>query len=539
MAENSSGPEGIGPGTILNGTYRIERLIGSGGMGDVYLATNIELDEQDAVKVIKEQWATEPKIATLLRKEAKTLRLLVAPEVALFRACATDPDLNALYLVTEYVAGQSLANRINGVPTPVEDVLVLLKRVATGLKAAHDLNIVHRDISPDNILLPERRFDRAKIIDFGIAKDLGPGAETVIGEGFAGRWDYSAPELFSAGQTPVGPWSDIYSLGLVALALAKGAPANMGSTMPSAYAARQREVDLEGVPHALQGLLADMLHPDYRERIQSMGELLRLIKAVDAHAQPAPAAPPKPSADEALDETIVADETALASATGRSTAPPQASPEKTQAAPPPPPPPPPPAPAPERQVQAQVPPPPPAAPPHQPAGPTEQRSTIPLVVGGIAALLLPIGLWLSWPGSEQDASPVETSAQNESGAAGAAEATAAALKANAEAAKSGYRSAADVGPIDVPLKMIGRWARKPDYPNEPDCANATLIARLPGAISIIGSPGRPPINEQITSASGADQINTETKIYSLQDEATLFITRKGIRQTLDIYKRCT
>ncbi|MDW4677689.1 protein kinase, partial [Escherichia coli] len=95
-----------------------------------------------------------------------TLRLLVAPEVALFRACATDQTLNALYLVTEYVAGQSLANRINGLPVPVEDVLVLLRRVATGLKAAHDLNIIHRDISPDNILLPERRFDLAKIIDF-------------------------------------------------------------------------------------------------------------------------------------------------------------------------------------------------------------------------------------------------------------------------------------------------------------------------------------------------------------------------------------
>ena len=114
--DDPAGTSGIGPGTVLNGTYRIERKLGSGGMGDVWLATNIEIAEQDAVKVIKAEWANQPKIAALLRKEAKALRLLAVPEIALFRACATDQQLNALYLVTEYVNGNPLTDRINGSP---------------------------------------------------------------------------------------------------------------------------------------------------------------------------------------------------------------------------------------------------------------------------------------------------------------------------------------------------------------------------------------------------------------------------------------
>jgi Protein kinase domain len=273
---------GIGPGTVLNGTYRIESRLGSGGMGDVWLATNIEIDEQEAVKVIKPEWANLPKIAALLRKEAKALRQLAVPEIALFRACATDQQLNALYLVTEYVNGNPLTDRINGRLSHPRDVLKLLKRIGTGLRAAHDLNIIHRDISPDNVLLPSDDLERAKIIDFGIAKDMTPGAKTVVGDGFAGRFDYSAPELFSYGRLPVGPWSDIYSLGLVAVALAQGEPVDMGTTMTEAHAARQKPVDLEMVPPILHGLLAQMLHPEHSERMQSMGDLLTQIGPIMA-----------------------------------------------------------------------------------------------------------------------------------------------------------------------------------------------------------------------------------------------------------------
>ena len=103
-----------------------------------------------------------------------------------------------------------------------EELAGLLKRLASGLSAAHRLGAVHRDMSPDNVLLPGGDVHQAKIIDFGIAKDLDASSATIVGDGFAGKLNYVAPEQLGDYGREVGPWSDVYSLALVILAVAQG-----------------------------------------------------------------------------------------------------------------------------------------------------------------------------------------------------------------------------------------------------------------------------------------------------------------------------
>jgi serine/threonine protein kinase len=137
----------IGRGSILNSIYRIERQLGAGGMGEVYEAVNIEDGEREAIKIISTSLAEQEKVEALFRREAKTLRKLSAPEIAQLRFFARDPDMNVLYIVTEFVDGLPLGSLLKGMPAPAEKVRILLRRVGKGLKAAHDLGLIHRDIS--------------------------------------------------------------------------------------------------------------------------------------------------------------------------------------------------------------------------------------------------------------------------------------------------------------------------------------------------------------------------------------------------------
>lgn len=153
----------------------------------------------------------------------------------------------------------------------------LIRRLADGLRAAHELGAVHRDMSPDNVLLPDRRLDRARIIDFGIAKDLDPSKATIVGDGFAGKLAYVAPEQFGDFGREIGPWTDVYSLGLVILAVASGKDVDMGSTLVEAVDKRRQGVDLTAIPEDLRPLLERMLAADPAKRARSMDEVLAVL----------------------------------------------------------------------------------------------------------------------------------------------------------------------------------------------------------------------------------------------------------------------
>ena len=267
-------------GAVLNGIYRVERFIARGGMGEVFEGVNInDEDDRVAIKVMLPSLASDPKVQEMFRKEARTLTRLSHPAVVQYRVLAQEPQLGVFYIVTEYIDGLSLADQIKQLRPDESQLRSLIRRLAEGLRAAHELGAVHRDMAPDNVLLPEGRIDRAKIIDFGIAKDLDPSKSTIVGDGFAGKLGYVAPEQFGDFGREVGPWTDVYSLGLVILSVASGQHVDMGATLVEAVDRRRAGPDVTLAPLALQGLLSQMLVPDPARRLRSMDAVLKFLDA--------------------------------------------------------------------------------------------------------------------------------------------------------------------------------------------------------------------------------------------------------------------
>ncbi|MEO5598571.1 MAG: serine/threonine-protein kinase [Novosphingobium sp.] len=276
-------PRRIQIGDVLNHIFEVRRFIARGGMGEVFEGINVSSEERVAIKVILPHLATDPAVLGMFRKEARTLTRLGHPALVQYRVLAQEPQLGVFYIVTEYVDGQNLSDVLRELKPSPENLAGLTGRLAAGLASAHALGAIHRDISPDNIMLEGGQLDRAKIIDFGIAKDLDPSSGTIIGDGFAGKLNYVAPEQLGAYGREVGPWTDIYSLGLTILAVARGRDVDMGGTIVDAVDKRRAGPDLSPIPEQLRPLLERMLKPDPAERFRSMDEVVAWV----AH-------PPKP-----------------------------------------------------------------------------------------------------------------------------------------------------------------------------------------------------------------------------------------------------
>ena len=275
----------IAVGTVLNHIYRVDRLIARGGMGEVYEGTNVNTDERVAIKIVLQQLAGDANVQTLFRNEARALTRLSHSALVQYRLLAQEPQLGLFYIVTEFIDGPLLAEVLETVHASPRQLVDLMRRLASGLAVAHELGKIHRDLSPDNIMLPHGRLDQAKIIDFGIVKNLEASnrdmpAKTIVGSGFAGKLAYVAPEQF--GDTRhVGPWTDVYSLGLVILSVASRLTVDMGTNFAAAVESRRHIPDLSAIPVALRPVIARMLEPDRTKRFQTMHELLSALHQVE------------------------------------------------------------------------------------------------------------------------------------------------------------------------------------------------------------------------------------------------------------------
>jgi serine/threonine-protein kinase len=262
-------------GDVLNHIFEVKRFIARGGMGEVFEGVNVNTDERVAIKVMLPALAADANVIAMFRKEARTLTRLQHEALVQYRVLAQEPQLGVLYIVTEYIDGVNLADVLGKTkPTPAE-LKQLLAKLAAGLKVAHALGAVHRDMSPDNVLLDGGKLEGAKIIDFGIAKDLDPSSKTIIGEGFAGKLNYVAPEQLGDFNREVGPWTDVYSLALVILAVAMGKNVQMGGSLVDAVDKRRTGPDLSGAPEELRPVLTKMLKANPKERLRSMDEVLK------------------------------------------------------------------------------------------------------------------------------------------------------------------------------------------------------------------------------------------------------------------------
>ncbi len=280
-------------GDVLNHIYEVRRFIARGGMGEVYEGVNVNNpDEKVAIKVILPALVADPNVQAMFRKEATTLTRVSHPAVVSYRLLGQDPQLGILYIVTEYIEGTNLSDVLGQVPNDAQSLTGLIRQLADGLRVAHSLGAVHRDISPDNVILAGGNINQPRLIDFGIAKDLDPGKATIVGDGFAGKLTFVAPEQLGDFGRDVGPWSDVYSLGLVILAVANRRNVDMGATLVDAVDRRRQGVDVSSAPPSLQGVLAGMVQADPQKRLRSMADVLSALDRIGSGAGPAPAPPP-------------------------------------------------------------------------------------------------------------------------------------------------------------------------------------------------------------------------------------------------------
>jgi hypothetical protein len=264
----------IAPGSLLGHTYRIEAMLARGGMGEIYRARHAELDTEHAIKIILPELANSQRIVDLFRREAAILRTIRHDAVVAYDGVFRDEN-GRVYLVMEFVDGPSLSKLMRQRPLAAGEVRQLRDRLADGLAVAHDKGVIHRDISPDNVILPGGELGQAKIIDFGISKLADPEGKTIIGGDFAGKFAYVSPEQLGMFGGQVDGRSDIYSLGLVLAAAAQGEPLDMGQSPITVIEARRSVPDLSRVPEAVRADLAAMLQPDPADRPASMRDLVR------------------------------------------------------------------------------------------------------------------------------------------------------------------------------------------------------------------------------------------------------------------------
>ncbi|MBZ9870517.1 protein kinase [Mesorhizobium sp. BR1-1-9] len=268
-------------GTQLSGIYELDERIAFGGMGEVYRGHNIQTGDHVAIKIVLPEFARDQTILSLFRKEATILNHLSHDAVVRYHVFTIDPGIGRPYLAMEFVDGASLFDIMRRGAMPTAEVRKLCHRLASGLSAVHQAGAIHRDLSPDNIILPGDRVDRAKIIDFGIARSATVGGETLIGGKFAGKYNYVSPEQLGLYGGDVSEQSDIYSLGLVLVAALRGKPIDMSGSQFEVIEKRRTVPDLSDIDDDFRGIVEAMLQPDPRDRPVSMAEVARMTRDDD------------------------------------------------------------------------------------------------------------------------------------------------------------------------------------------------------------------------------------------------------------------
>jgi eukaryotic-like serine/threonine-protein kinase len=203
-------------GTLLNGRYRLDAQIGAGGMSTVYRAFDTVLERQVAIKLMHREIASDSDQLERFRREARAVAQLNHPYIV--GVIDAGEDDRTPYIVFEYVEGETLKDRIRRFGRlPVGEAVAYAIEIARALGVAHDHQIVHRDVKPQNVLIDEE--GAAKVTDFGIARSLTEEGLTADGR-VLGTTDYVSPEQ-ALGQD-VGPQSDLYSLGVVLFEMLTG-----------------------------------------------------------------------------------------------------------------------------------------------------------------------------------------------------------------------------------------------------------------------------------------------------------------------------
>jgi hypothetical protein len=268
--------------TTLNDRYRIEAEIGSGGMADVYLAFDQTLERPVAVKILHSDVCRDESALERFRREARTVAQLSHPHIVM--VIDAGEDGGRPYIVFEHVQGETLKGRIKRTgKLPISEAVAYAIELGRALEFAHEHQLVHRDVKPQNVLIDEE--GRAKVADFGIARSLEIGAEQLTGAGrVVGTTDYVSPEQ-ALGHEVTGQ-SDIYSLGIMLYEMVTGeVPFKADSSLE--VAAMHVQEGLPDVqrrrPEVSAALAAVIEHATCKElvnRYPSVSEMVRDLEEV-------------------------------------------------------------------------------------------------------------------------------------------------------------------------------------------------------------------------------------------------------------------
>ena len=269
------------------GSYEVTALIGQGGMGEVWRATDTKLDRDVALKVLPEAFTADPDRLARFEREAKVLASLNHPNIGTIYGLEEADGVKALVL--ELVEGPTLADRIKQGPIPIDEALPIAKQIAEALEAAHERGVIHRDLKPANIKVKDDGM--VKVLDFGLAKAFQPDASdpglsasptisltaaaTQMGM-VIGTAAYMAPE--QAKGKAIDKRADVWAFGAVVYEMLTGKRAFVGEDVSDTLAAVLRaEVNLDELPDEtptrLRRVLGACLQRDPKQRVHDVADV--------------------------------------------------------------------------------------------------------------------------------------------------------------------------------------------------------------------------------------------------------------------------
>jgi len=288
-------------GTVIAARYRLDRRLGAGGVGDVYLASALPEERRVAVKLLRRELGLLPEVVALFEREAAAASRIDHPNVAGALDFGRLQD-GSLYLVLEYVAGASLAEVLASEgPLETARALRIARAIAAALGAAHRAGIVHRDLKPENVMLTERPGpETVKVVDFGVAQlpaECSTRVTPALRATFTGTPEYMAPE--QAAGTIVDHRADLNTLGVVLYAMLAGHPPFRDETMEAVLRRQIAEpppplparVDAGAAALTMTLLAKDPDHrpPTADDVVRRIDELVAPEAGAEAESEPRPA----------------------------------------------------------------------------------------------------------------------------------------------------------------------------------------------------------------------------------------------------------
>ncbi len=287
---------------VLIGDYLVERRLGQGGMGAVFKARQMNLDRDVALKVLARHLVDDEKFVHRFKREARVMARLDHPNI--IRCYDVGEEYGLHYLAMEFVDGWSLQTLLEKHDTPsAGDALFVTAQVAEALRHAHDLNMVHRDVKPDNVLVTKRGV--IKLADLGLAKPLDDDLSMTASGVGAGTPSFMAPEQMRSAKEVDGR-ADIYALGAMLYLMLTGQQAFAGDTLVKLLEAKEkgkfksaRKLNPK-VPDKLDLMIEKMLAKSLTVRYQPCAEVIKDLQSLGAanvqfslfHRDARPSAPP-------------------------------------------------------------------------------------------------------------------------------------------------------------------------------------------------------------------------------------------------------